>query len=204
MSGLIYDYEEVNKFVERYEDKYKRDALVKVGKDLLFDVRDGKFNERLFRVYSAIKSLIGNKDFCRITLKTISYRMYGFKKLDIFKKEFDSINNFQQLSDRQIKTSVEKLMQLKFFEKATIKNRCTYYSIKNRNEEFKIKLSDFLSKRKIDKNKSKIQNIQLDKMIDKKYEEKLKKIIGTDTGTDTGCKITDINSIEDVLQVLYG
>ena len=204
ITGLIYEYEEMNNFEYEYEKQYGKDAQVKVNNKLLFEVRDSKFNERLFRVYCAIKSLIGEKDFCRITLKTISYRMYGFKKLDIFKKEFDSINNYQQLSDRQIKTATEKLMQLKFFEKSTRNKRCTYYSVKQRDENFNTKLSDFLTKRKLDKNKSKIQNQIIDKMINDKYEESLKKIIGTDTGTDTGCKITDINSIEDVLQVLYG
>jgi hypothetical protein len=198
----IIEYCKIRSFVESYEKKYGTDSLVKIGSDLLLEVQTGKFNERLFRCYCAIKSILGKSDFCRITNKTISFRMKGFKRLDVMNTE--NVNNNETLSDRQIKTLTINLQRLKFIERGTYKKRCTYYSIKYRGDRFNEKLSDFLSSRKAKRERPNIQNEILNNLTDEKHKKKLEEMREKKT---VNCKIFDIKEAEnenDLQGLRYG
>lgn len=187
INKCIIEYCKVQTYLNNYEKKYGKDAQVKVGSDLLLEVRDGKFSERLFRCYCAIKSILGKKDFCRITNKTIAYRMKGFKKIEIMNLEDVSIN--ESLTDRQISTLTKTLKRIGFIERGTYKRRCTYYSTKFRGDRFNEKLSDFLSSKKVKRECQNIQNEILNNKTANKYEKKIKEMRVNQT---VNCKIYDI------------
>ena len=125
VSNTKHKHSEINRFINDFEYKHGKDAKVRVHKSIIFEVRDKQFNERLFRVYCAILSVIGNKNFIRITIKRISIRMLGFKSNEVYYKEKSKYN---LMTARQIKTCSEKLSEKNLISKLTYRNRLTFYS----------------------------------------------------------------------------
>ena len=77
-------YSRLTNFINDYENKYGKDAYIRIGKKLCFETRDGQFDYTLFAILSAIQSNIGKKKkFFRITKDKIRYRMHGYKTKQI-------------------------------------------------------------------------------------------------------------------------
>jgi len=163
-------------YIRIYESKHGKDAKVKVHKSLLFEVRDGIFDERMFRVYCAVVSSIGDNIFWRIVIDTIAVRMLGFKSKKICSIEK---SKYKKLTARQVKTTIDKLSETgkNFFAMRTYRNRQTFYSTKLRGIEFDEVLTERLALNKAKKEINKIHNENIESGIDKKfieYKEKLK------------------------------
>lgn len=202
LNKAMIDYCKVKSYVDDFEKKYKKDSLVKVGSDLLKEVRDEKFPDRLFRCYCAIKSILGKGNLCRITNNTISVRMKGFKTQNIMNSETVNIN--ESLTDRQIKSLTLKLKKLKFIERYTYNMRCTYYSIKFRGDKFNEVFSNYMSSRKAKQGIDKIQNDLIQNAIDEKCKNKLDRLREKKT---INCKIfdiSDLNTATEIQEVKYG
>jgi hypothetical protein len=58
IKSLISQYKRVALFVNAYEDKFGKDAWTSFQKNLVFEVRDGKFGYNLFAVICAIRSCL--------------------------------------------------------------------------------------------------------------------------------------------------
>ena len=173
ISATIREYDTAQAFINKYEGNYGNDALVKLHKNLLFDVVNNKFNERYFKIYCAIISLIGKKKYRKITVNEIRYRMNGYKKKEIFEIEKETNKNIEILTDSQITTITKKLKKYNFLDRETVKRRFTYYSKKLRGEKFRKALIDDLAKRKFAKEKAKIDSLNIDMLIDKEVKNKL-------------------------------
>lgn len=126
----------LSKFIEDYQVKYGKDAYCRVGKSLCFEVKDGRFDYKLFTVLCAIQSNIGKKKkFFRITKRNIRYRMHGYKTQKIALAE--SLSPDLLLTDRQIGRRVDLLHAKKFFSKFTYAQRQTFYSTRLNDDELK-------------------------------------------------------------------
>jgi len=122
---LINNHSIVEDHIRDFESLYGKDAYFRIGMSLLFDAYKGEFSEREFRVYIAIRSVLGaNSKYSRITMDRISYRMYGCKSLEAF-QESNITNSF---SHKQIKNSINKLIDRNLIVSFTNRNRFTYYS----------------------------------------------------------------------------
>ncbi len=129
-------FSNVSNFIQEYEYKYGKDAYCRIGKNLLFETRDGKFQYKSFTVLCAIQSIIGKrKPFTRIIKDRIRYRMVGYKSKDIAHKEM----NGEQLllTDRQLGTIINFLYTKQFFSKFTYARRQTFYSTRLTDEELR-------------------------------------------------------------------
>ncbi len=155
LEGLKEQHRELAKYLDSYERKNGKDVNVKMHKNILFEIMEKKFDERMFRVYCAALSVIGNKSFVQITIKRISYRMHGYKTQDIY---LASKPTCEVLTARQIKTTIDKLQERNFFDFFTYGNRKTFYSTKLRGKQLFDVLTYAVSKAKHKKTKRKIAN----------------------------------------------
>jgi len=127
-------YSEVSNHIQEYEYRYSKDAYCRIGRDLLIETRDGKFQYKYFAILCAIQSIIGKrKPFIRITKDRIRYRMWGYKSKDIAHKEMNGGQIL--LTDRQLKRIIDFLHAKKFLSKFTYARRQTFYSTRLTDEE---------------------------------------------------------------------
>ena len=164
-------HRELAKYLDFYECQHGKDVNVKMHKHILFELMEKKFDERMFRVYCAILSVIGNKPFVRITIKRISYRMHGYKTEDIY---LGSNPTCKVLTARQIKTTIDKLQERNFFDVITYGNRQTFYSTKYRHERLFDVLTKSISAKKDSKMKSKTRSKMLKLRVNALASEKEK------------------------------
>ena len=187
LSKTLKQHSEIETYINLFEYKYGKDAKVKVNKGILFDVRDKKnIDERMFRVYCAVVSVIGNKSFIRITNKRISYRMLGFKSEDVYYKEK---HKSKILTARQIKTVTDKLSDRNFFAMRTYRNRLTFYSTKYRDAEFDTILTNSIAMNKAKKEVKKINNEKINTVVAEKLIELRKRLIDGECYKDLKSKM---------------
>lgn len=167
-------------YLQEYEAKHGKDAIVKMHSGILFHVRDKTFDERMFRVYCAVVSVIGNKDYVKIIMETISYRLHGYKTKEIYSMYKPS---YEVLTDKKIKTTLHKLQKKKCFYFITYNCRLTYYSRKLDNEKLLNVIAEKKAREKFKKSKSSIANKILTEKVnervlqlEKEYKKHLKDV----------------------------
>lgn len=84
--GISFNIESVINTHKRYGE-YNCEPLVSIKKEIMFDFyknrdRKSEYEMVLFAMFMAIKSIIGNKDFCATTSEMIKCRMIGAKNKD--------------------------------------------------------------------------------------------------------------------------
>jgi len=83
------------------------DAIVSINKNLLFDYRDGKLPEDMFRLICAVKSVIGMRNFNKTYKSVLLSRMFGAKNQEILDKV---------LQDEETRGKYEFLMRRRQFD----------------------------------------------------------------------------------------
>jgi hypothetical protein len=126
--GMLADYTRATRFIKDFERKHGTDARVRIRTDWIFEVRDNKgMSYPEFAVLAAIYSMIGvTEGPVRITQEEIWKRAHGFKSDRVFMAEMNGRPPF--LTERQVRSIVERLHERKFFARTTYGRRQTYYS----------------------------------------------------------------------------
>jgi len=158
-------HKELDNYRARFENVYGTDAKVKIHKDILFEVREGQFDERMFRVYCGVLSVIGDKQFVRITKERIMYAMLGCKSEKVFQR-FEQ--NYKLLTERKVKTTIDKLRDRGFFDCITYGKRMTFYSTKFREAALHSVVAEAIAKNKLKKEKSKLKSEMLKDIVENK------------------------------------
>jgi len=119
----------IKNHISTFNFKYGNDSYCRIGKNLLFQVRDWQFPYRQFAVLCAVQSILGKKaKFKRITRDRIRFASLGFKSKQV---AFQEIKNGDiLLTDRKIGIAIDILHAKKFFSKFTYANRQTFFSTK--------------------------------------------------------------------------
>jgi len=163
----IDEFNRLNEFITPYVVRNGKDAYCRIGKKLIFEVREGIFDYKLFSVLCGIQSILRGDKFKRITYDRIRYAMHGYKSRAVFEKENPAI---KLLTDRQLKRLVDLLHAKQFFSRFTYANRQIFYSTKIDNDE---QLREIVKQSKLfwDKNKSNIR----DKIITLEIKQEIQK-----------------------------
>ena len=162
------NHRDLHNFHASFENTYGKDAKVKIHKDVLLEVSEKSFDERMFRVYCGVLSVIGKKPFVRITIRRIRYAMLGCKSENVF-NEF--IRNPTLLTARQVKTTIDKLVDRGFFDFFTHKNRMTYYSTQFREADLEAVLAEEIARRKLKSARNRLKSEMLSSSIDARLKE---------------------------------
>lgn len=122
------DYAAARRFIKRFERKHGTDARVRIRKDWAFNVRDNKGDAvpRIRCPRGDIQQDWGKERPGRITRDEIWKRAHGFKSDRVFRAEMN--DQRPCLTERQVRSIVERLYDRKFFARATYGRRQTYYS----------------------------------------------------------------------------
>ena len=144
INRMLDRHAEFGEYLAAYERRNKEDALVRIKRDLLFEVLQGTgMKYREFAVLCAIHSVIGDKGKpVRITLETIQRRAFGYKspaalKSDISGGFFINTPEANMLTIKQIRTTLDELHRRSCFARLTYGNRQTYYSTRMSEDELK-------------------------------------------------------------------
>ncbi len=143
VSGLE-RYRKLEAYISEFEKRHGRDALLRIKKGWVFDARDGKgLSYRELSVLCAIYSVIGDKELCRVTRERIRQRALGYRSAAIMAAELPNrLDKQSPLTERQLRNTIERLHQNKFFARATFARRITYYSIRLDPEALRKKIVD--------------------------------------------------------------
>jgi hypothetical protein len=163
----IEEHTRVCKAISPYIIRNGNDAYCRIGKKLIFEVREGKFDFKLFSVLCGIQSILRDDKFKRITYDRIRYAMHGYKSKTVFEKENPGI---KLLTDRQLKRLVDLLHAKQFFSRFTYGNRQIFYSTKIDNDE---QLRETVKQSKLFWEKNKSNN--LDKITTLEIQQEIKK-----------------------------
>ena len=128
VKGVLAHYAGLKSFVEDFERKHGIDARVRICTDWILEVR---YNKGLLypelAVLAGIYSKIGaSKSPVLITREEIWWRAHGFKSERVFKAEMKRRRPI--LTQRQVRSIIERLHGRNFFARTTYGRRQTYYS----------------------------------------------------------------------------
>lgn len=130
--------------VEKWESKYGTSPLVRLTTNIVFELRDGgQISWREFRVLAGLYSVIGAKPFpVIIPLSMIEARHCGFSNQAGLEKGRTAKDCPEALTMKQLRGTVQKLWELKWFARVTPDphGRATYYSNRMSEDEMREKI----------------------------------------------------------------
>jgi hypothetical protein len=126
--GVIASHERLAHFMREFERKHGADAKVRLATKFVFEARDNKgMSYRELAVLASIYSKIGAaKGPVRITREEIWRRALGFKSKRVFSVEMR--DRQPRITQRQVRSIIERLHDRRFFARLTYARRQTYYS----------------------------------------------------------------------------
>lgn len=166
--SILDKHKAIVNFISYYEYKYGKDVRVKIHVDLLLDTKNNRFDYNLFRLYCAIKSVLGKKSFCRITSDRLRYRMQGYKSQKVY--EIDCAQD-KLLTRRQIEARIEKLIRKKFVSTITYNRRLKFFSTRYRDKQLEDLVVNSISLSKALKAERKARSERLGNRIELKVLE---------------------------------
>ncbi len=135
-------YHALDAFVKAFEKAHGRDALVRIKKAWLFKARDEHgLSYREFSVLCGLFSAMGDKELAIVTRQRISHCAMGYRTAAIMAVELPRrADKGQPFTERQLRDTISRLHQNRFFARCTVARRITYYSIRLNNEDFRKKV----------------------------------------------------------------
>lgn len=162
-------YFELDQALELYQNKYGKDAICRIGRDLIFETIEGKSALDLFKVLCAIQSILGKDIYMkRITKEFIRYRMHGYKSKKIMMKENPDL---VLMTDKMLTYRIDKLHRKNFISKLTLKRRLSYYSTWLTDDQLIDHVVWYQSLKKTREKEISSINKTVDKLYDKKLKE---------------------------------
>jgi hypothetical protein len=142
VEASVKHFEAVGNFIRLHEIQHGTDPLVRVPKNLLFEVRDGGgISYREFSVLCAVNSIIGAKKFpVAVRRDLVKVRALGYKSPAVAKAlRGRRKDGLKEMTDWQVRATLEKLHMLGFFARAhdAHARRATYYSNKMNDAELR-------------------------------------------------------------------
>ena len=122
------------RFVRQWENRHGRDASVRIATALLWEAYDNTgLTYREFSILCAINSVIGKRRSVarRITEPSIRVRAAGFKSWNVANCELarDESGKAQLLTPHQVRYTLERLHQRKFFARARVGAKTVKYMV---------------------------------------------------------------------------
>jgi hypothetical protein len=128
IDGIVANHARLAHFIHEFERKHGADAQVRLATNFVFEARDNKgMFYRELAVLAAIYSKIGAaKGPVRITREEIWRRALGFKSKRVFSEEMRDCQ--ARITQRKVRSIIERLHDRRFFARLTFARRQTYYS----------------------------------------------------------------------------
>jgi hypothetical protein len=132
--STISRWREADSFVRYWEQRYGKDARVRIGTTLLWEAYDNSgVSYREFSILCALNSIIGKRRSVpkRITEPRIRVRAAGFKSWDVAKSELpsDESRKARLLTVDQVRYTLENLHERKFFARARVGAKTVKYML---------------------------------------------------------------------------
>jgi hypothetical protein len=127
-------WQSATRFIEIWEERHGRDALVRIATKLLWEAHnDTGLSYREFSLLCAINSIIGYRRFrpIRITEDSIRVRAAGYKSWTVAHREVacDKSRRGQVLTKHEVRYALERLHQRGLFARARVGAKTVKYMV---------------------------------------------------------------------------
>jgi hypothetical protein len=144
-NGTIARWRTADSFLCRWEGRYGKDPRVRIGTSLLWEAHNTTgASYREFSILCAINSIIGHRRSIpkRITEPSIQVRAAGFKSWNVAQLELscDPLGKGTLLTVNQVRYTLEKLHQRKFFARARAGAKTVKYMLGVSDDELRFLL----------------------------------------------------------------
>jgi hypothetical protein len=136
VSGAFAAHRECKDYAAAFTARHGGDAVCRMRKDLLFDVRDGRMTWRDFSTLAAVYSIIGGKPFPVLVYRSmIQARQLGCKSPSVLEAEQGRRNNLVPLTEKQVRNTLDNLECAGWFARVQASPRKVYFSHRLTREE---------------------------------------------------------------------
>jgi hypothetical protein len=131
LERTLKNYQTLDAFVKAFEKKHPGHVLVRFKEHWAFEVRDNNMlTAREFGILCGMYSVLGDKDFARITRDRLIRRALGYKDEAVFKAErWNRDDHEVPMQLWELQRSLDKLDERKFFARARPNRRQTFYAL---------------------------------------------------------------------------
>ena len=178
IDGVVAEHACLARFRREFEGKHGADAQVRLATNLVFEVRDNKgMSYWELAVLAAIYSKIGAaKGPVRITREEIWRRALGFKSKRVFSVEMRDRQAW--ITERQVRSIIERLHDRKFFARVTYARRQTYYSHRLTADQ----LADAVITQKLQRQRARQARIRANDALTKRIQAERRRLAAPDAG----------------------
>jgi hypothetical protein len=169
-------YKEIIYFLTTQKKGSKKFVYTKIGwkfyKEVYFKK---KITFRELKIIFAINSILGNELYKRITYRYILARYHGYEKVNNYINDINNNNIEPEITERQLRYTIDKLFKLNFFRIITYRNREIYYSTHFKTEQQLLKaIGEMKANRELNKKSKSKSNRNYSDQIDSIKQSKLK------------------------------
>ena len=145
--STICRWRKADDFLSRWEERYGKDARVRIGTSLLWEAHNTtSVSYREFSILCAIDSIIGHRRSIpkRITEPSIRVRAAGFKSWNVARSELscDALGKATLLTVNQVRHTLEGLHQRRFFARARVGAKSVKYMLGVSDDELRLLLRE--------------------------------------------------------------
>lgn len=128
--GMLNAHGSVRNFVQLMTTQHGPSPLVRIRSDLFWGAFKGEMSYRRFSVLCAVYSVIGSKDYCRVTRDRIiagalGYKSAGMMNPDLLATRFDEA---EKLTENQVRRTLDELESASLFARVQVSKRKVVFS----------------------------------------------------------------------------
>jgi len=128
--AMLDGHRSVRQFVQTMTTQHGTSPLVRIRSDLFWSTFKGEMSYRRFSVLCAVYSVIGSKDYCRVTRDRIiagalGYKSAGMISPDLLATRFDGV---EPLTENQVRRTLDELENASLFARVQVSKRKVVFS----------------------------------------------------------------------------
>ena len=146
---ILEEHERLSGFIRSMNSRHGYSPYVRIRSDLFWEARKGDMDYRRFSVLCAIYSVIGSKDYCRVTRGRIISGALGYKSAAMMTPEVlaQRIDDARPLTENQVRRTLDDLENSSLFFRVQVSKRKVIFSNRLSRKELKAKAFEAATKK---------------------------------------------------------
>jgi hypothetical protein len=127
---MVNEHERVSSFICSMNARHGNSPFVRIRNDLLWEALKGDMDYRRFSVLCAVYSVIGSKDYCRVTRGRIIAGALGYKSAAMMTPEVlaQRTDGAKPLTENQVRRTLDGLEYSSLFARVQVSKRKVVFS----------------------------------------------------------------------------
>lgn len=136
---FLEEHERLRGFIRNMNSQHGYSPFVRIRSDLFWEARNGEMDYRRFSVLCAVYSVIGSKDYCRVTRGRIIAGALGYKSAAMMTPEVlaQRTDGVRPLTENQVRRTLDDLENASLFVRIQVSKRKVVFSNRLSRKELK-------------------------------------------------------------------